>query len=88
MQGLGDGIKDGANDVMKMLDNFTTGIAATNIGVSTTSQNISFGPGAVQVNFNGAVPTPEQAAQVGMSVGAGIDAQLGVRNARLAVRTL
>lgn len=88
MAGLGEGIKDGATDVMKMLDNFTLGIAGANVGVSTTSQNIAFSPGSVQVNFNGAVPTPEQAAKVGMSVGAGIQSQLAVRNARLAVRTL
>ena len=50
--------------------------------------NIVFGPGAIRVDFNGQLPTQEQAQQTGSAVGAGINRQLAARDTRLAVRTL
>ena len=50
--------------------------------------NISFGPGAVRVTFEGALPSDQQALSVGSAVGQGIMGQLAARDTRLAVRTL
>ena len=50
--------------------------------------NIMFGQGAVQVRFDGVVPTPEQARITGAAAGQGLLDQLAARDVRLAVRTL
>lgn len=69
----------------------TIGGFATNFSgstaMNTNNQNVAFGPGAIQVNFNGSPPSQAQATQAGEAIGAGINNQLAVRNARLAVRT-
>lgn len=86
MTGLGAGISAGANDVMKQLEGFTNGIGG--IGISNNSNPISFGANAVQVNFNGSLPSSEQAMATGQAVGSGINRILAARNTRLAVRSL
>lgn len=72
MERLGAGIQAGSTDLRTV----------TNNAVS----NISFGPGAIKVGFEGALPTRQQATETGSAVGAGIMSILG-RNVRLAVRT-
>lgn len=86
MYGLGHGIEAGAMDVMKQLEGFTNGIGG--IALSNNNNPITFGSNAVQVNFNGALPTSEQAMETGQAVGTGIDRALSARNTRLAVRSL
>lgn len=56
--------------------------------INTAMSNVNFGPGAVIANFNGQLPTREQAETLGTAVGNGISNQLIARNARLAVRTM
>jgi hypothetical protein len=86
MQGLGVGLAEGARDVMKQLDGFTAGMGG--IGLNNSNQTISFGANAFQLNFQGALPTADEAMATGQAVGAGIDRVLAARNTRLAVRTL
>lgn len=50
--------------------------------------NITFGKGAIQVGFEGVVPTQQQAERTGSAVGNGINAILAPQRTRLAVRTL
>lgn len=49
---------------------------------------VTFGPGSVQVMFEGVVPTEQEAFQTGQAVGHGIIATLTRRNVRTSVRTL
>lgn len=86
MEGFGAGLLAGATDIKSLLGDFTTGLGG--LGVNANSTQILFGADAVSVNFRGALPTTSEAANVGMSVGAGIVNQLAARNTRLAVRTL
>lgn len=53
-----------------------------------TVSNITFGKGAIQVGFEGVVPTEQQAQRTGTAVGEGINAILAPQRTRLAVRTL
>jgi hypothetical protein len=55
---------------------------------SSVSSNISFGPGAIRVSYEGVSPTPEEARMTGSAVGEGVLGQLASRNDALAVRTL
>lgn len=76
----------------RMMQDFAKGIAlgtplvamASNSAVST----INFGPGAVNANFYGSNPTPDQAQALGSSVGAGIGGMLAARDARAAIRSM
>ncbi len=86
MRGFGEGLSVGARDVQQMLGDFTSGLGGMALNANTN--NISFGAGAVAVNFRGALPTSNEANATGMAVGAGINSQLAARNTRLAVRTL
>jgi hypothetical protein len=49
---------------------------------------ITFAAGAISVQFDGAVPTPQQAFAVGQGIGDGIAATLQRRNVRTQVRTI
>lgn len=49
--------------------------------------SIVFGEGSISINFNGAVPTENEARQTGVAVGNGIIAALTRANTRLRVRT-
>lgn len=48
--------------------------------------SITFGPGSININFDGAVPTESEARTVGTAVADGIAGQLARRNVRLQVR--
>lgn len=86
MEGLGAGIEDGAGDVMKQLRDFTTGIGG--IALQNNNNPVNIGANAVQVNFQGALPSEEQAMATGQAVGTGMNRMLAARNTRLAVRSL
>lgn len=86
MEGLGAGIEDGAGDVMKQLRDFTTGIGG--IALQNNNNPVNIGANAVQVNFQGALPSEEQAMATGQAVGTGMNKMLAARNTRLAVRSL
>jgi hypothetical protein len=86
MEGFGAGIQSGAADIKAMLGDFTTGLGG--IGINQSSTHILFGANALQVNFNGALPTSKDAMATGVAVGTGINAQIAARNTKLAVRTL
>lgn len=81
--GYEDAFKKNADMATELTAGFTN-----DVGVSTDNQNVAFGPGAIQINFNGQLPTQQQAASVGDAVGQSINQNLTMRNARLAVRTL
>ena len=49
---------------------------------------INFGPGAINVNFDGVVPTPEQARQVGAGIGEGIAGLLARQGVRMQIRAI
>lgn len=76
----------------RMMEDFAKGIrmeapelrAASSEAVS----NVVFGKGAIQMEFNGATPSREEAQRVGTDVGNGIAAILASQRTRLAVRTL
>jgi len=50
--------------------------------------SVTFGAGAINVNFSGTTPTPEQARTVGRAVGEGIISLLTQRNLRAQVRAI
>lgn len=50
--------------------------------------SIVFGPGSINVNFSGVVPTEDEAAQAGRAVGEGIISTLARRGVRLQVRAI
>jgi hypothetical protein len=76
----------------RMVNDFAAGIVSQNqdIGAAmSTTMNataMTFGPGAFQLNFRGALPTDEQAYDVGKSAGKGFTDTVGARDTRLAVR--
>jgi hypothetical protein len=76
----------------KLVKDFAEGIRMQAPELQNTSNemvsNIVFGPGAIKVGFEGAVPTEQQARTTGSAVGSGILDKLAARNTRLAVRTL
>lgn len=51
-------------------------------------QTITFGPGAINVNFTGAVPTAQEARDAGVAVGQGIIDMMTKRNMRVQVRAV
>jgi hypothetical protein len=73
-------------DIQSMLGDFTAGLGGLGINQNTT--HVLFGANALQVNFQGALPSQDEATATGVAVGAGISSQLAARNTRLAVRTL
>lgn len=86
MGGFITGLQLGAKDLRDALTGITQSIAGS--GTSTTNtQSINFTPGSINISFMGN-PTPDQAYQTGVAVGAGINSQLAVRNVALGVRRL
>lgn len=96
MQGVGVGIRQEAPRVREELEQATrrmvpdAGNLATGSNASAGSAGepiFSFGPGAIQIIFEGVVPSQSEAQRTGMAVGAGIQQTLARQNARTAVRT-
>jgi hypothetical protein len=81
--GFDDQFQKNATNLQASMGDLTADVSA-----STSTSNVGFGQGAIQISFNGQLPTQAQASEVGAAVGMGITNQLAARNARLAVRTL
>lgn len=88
LSGKGDPLQSGRRIIQRL----ATGIQMETPSLATASSqaagSIVFGPGSVQVGFEGAVPTPQQAMTTGVAAGQGIVSALSRRNTRLQIRTL
>lgn len=97
MQGIGVGIQREAPTVRQEIEQATRqmvpageDLATGNSGASPGGSGepiFSFGPGSIQIVFEGVVPSQSEAQRTGMAVGAGIQQTLARQNARTAVRT-
>lgn len=94
MQGVGVGIEDEAPELRDVINNSVVGALPTGMtprggaGSSSHVESIVFGEGAIQVIFEGVIPTEDEARAVGMSVGSGVSQTLAKRNVRTSVRTV
>jgi len=88
LSGSGDPMIAGQKTIQRFAEGMKLEIPELRSVSSDMVSNIVFGPGAIRVDFNGQLPTQEQAQQTGSAVGAGINRQLAARDTRLAVRTL
>lgn len=57
-------------------------------GMIKGGEQIVFGPGAIQLNFDGAMPTADEARMVGTAVAEGLIQRISQRNDRLQVRAV
>lgn len=57
-------------------------------GARSDQPSVVFGPGSINVNFNGAVPTESEAFEAGRAVGSGIISALARRGVQLQVRAI
>jgi hypothetical protein len=88
LSGTGDPMIAGQKTIQRFAEGMKLEIPELRSVSSDMVSNIVFGPGAIRVDFNGQLPTQDQAQQTGSAVGAGINRQLAARDTRLAVRTL
>lgn len=77
-------LNDPARAMDLMNQSGLAGLAAANGG----GQGMMFGPGSITINFNGALPTRDEAFRTGAAVADGINSGMAQRNTRMAVRTL
>ncbi len=80
---IGEGSEDEAIAPLSTLEDMISD-AVGNGG----SPGIVFGPGSIQVSFNGAVPTEDEAFQTGRTVGEGMISALARRGVKLQVRAI
>lgn len=79
---VGEGREDEAvAPLSKLTDMIKKAVGETGAGAS-----ISFGPGSININFSGVVPTEGEARGVGVAVADGIASQLARRSVRTQVR--
>lgn len=88
LSGKGDPLFKGQEFIRRLAAGMTMEAPALRSASTEATSNIVFGPNSIGVNFNGALPTNQQATSTGSAVGNGILGQLAARNTRLAVRTL
>lgn len=88
LSGAGDVRIAGQRTVQRFAEGMRLEIPELRTASSDMVSNIVFGPGAIRIDFNGQLPTQQQAEQTGSAVGSGINRQLGSRDTRLAIRTL
>lgn len=88
LAGKGDPLYSGQEFVKRLATGMTMEAPALRSASTEATSNIIFGPNSIGVNFNGALPTNQQASSTGSAVGSGILNQLAMRDTRLAVRTL
>ena len=88
LSGKGDPFFKGQEFMKRLAAGMTMEGPALRSASTEATSNIVFGPNSIGVNFNGALPTNQQATSTGSAVGSGILSQLAARNTRLAVRTL
>lgn len=80
---IGEGSEDEAIAPLSTLEDMISS-AVDDAG----SPSIVFGPGSINVNFNGAVPTEDEAFQTGRTVGDGMISALARRGVKLQVRAI
>lgn len=88
LSGKGDPLYAGQNIIKQIVAGIQMETPTLQAASSQAAGNVIFGPGAVKVGFEGAVPTPEQAQITGAAAGRGIINALAARNTRLQVRTM
>jgi hypothetical protein len=88
LSGRGDPLYKGQEFIKRLAAGMTMEGPTLRSASTEATSNIVFGPNSIGVNFNGALPTNQQATSTGSAVGSGIMNQLAARNTRLAVRTL
>lgn len=79
MQGFGEGLKAGAQDVKDMLTGFTNAIQFQGTGVANNTFNAN-------LNFMGQAPTESQARTAGTAVSGELNRQVAASDTRLAIR--
>lgn len=98
VQGVGVGLQREGPTLRNTLNDLTTsatsgvpglvaGVGRSDTVAAGAGQSVVFGPGAVQVVFEGAVPTEAEARRTGEAVGQGIAQTLNRRDIRTLVRT-
>jgi hypothetical protein len=88
LSGSGDPMYSGQEFVKRYIAGIEMETPALESTVSNMASTIVFGPNSVQANFNGQLPTNNQATALGGALGMGIANQLTARDARLAVRAM
>jgi phage-related protein len=94
MQGVGVGARDEARDLRADLNRAVVGTlpgitnVTNNSGDTNSGATVTLGPGAVQIVFQGAVPTQQEALRTGSAVAAGIAATLRQRTIRSEIRVI
>lgn len=87
LSGQGDPRIAGGKIVQRLGEGMHMEIPSLRANTENVANNITFGAGAIQQNFN-QLPTVTQAQGIGAGVGAGIADALTVRDARLRVRVM
>lgn len=85
LSGSGDPMIAGQNIIERLAAGITAGSQDLGSAMTQATSNIVFGANSIQIGFNGALPTQQQAMQTGVAVGQGALSILA-RNTRLAVR--
>lgn len=93
MQGVGVGVENEAPKLKDVINRSVIGAVPGGFGTNASANNhaessIVFGEGAVQVTFEGVIPTEDEAMQTGAAVGNGISQTLARRNVRTSIRTV
>lgn len=88
LAGKGDPLYAGQEFVKRLAAGMTMEAPELRSTSADTTNSIVFGPNSIGVNFNGALPTNQQATSTGSAVGSGIMGMLAARDTRLAIRTL
>jgi hypothetical protein len=87
LSGSGDPLIAGQKIVTRLAAGMNMEIPAIQAANEHVANNITFGPGAIQQNFNG-LPDSAQAKGIGGQVANGIFNGIAIRDARIAVRVL
>ena len=90
--GVGVGVTSGESDIVKRINGLVnnvmpSAVASSAAGASSSSQSITFGPGAIQVNVSGNASRAE-ASVIGQTVGQGIIDALNRKRVQLQIRTI
>lgn len=88
LSGQGYTLYRGQRMIQDLIKGMKMEMPALGTATNQAMTNINFGKGAIEIGFNGAVPTREEAERTGSAVGEGINAMLAAQRTRLAVRTL
>lgn len=86
LSGSGDPLLSGKEIMARLSEGIMEGIPELRDATTNATSVVNFGPNAIRIGFEGALPTKEQATETGSAVGTGIVSILN-RNVRLAVRT-